>query len=556
MNRIFSYCLTLLFLCAFCVSAMADDDQRIRIVLAGDSTVTDHAGWGAGFADVLNNSAECVNLARSGRSSRSYRAERWWQKCMDAKPDYLLIQFGHNDQPGKGPERESQADGDFRDHLRQFVDEARAIGATPILVTPLTRRRWSDQQRIEPTLAEYATATTFVAEEKNVPLLDLHRLSIEQCNAIGPEAFRAFEPMTEKGADHTHLNPEGSRAVGRIVAKQLARIVPDLQAVMNASALEAPAPRPPTLKHSSGNLQLTETDATIAIGTGDRTIVVYNKQSPPVPAGIDAIYQRSGFLHPVTSPNGKVVTTTFPYDHPHQHGIFSAWVRTQWNERNIDFWNLAGSTGRVVHQRVVSTFSDDATIGFEVDLVHRATQEPVVDILRERWKVDVKPTDGTFHCFDLETFQTALTDMPLTVQKYHYGGMALRGPTRWLQGEVKEINPGKPEAREPGEFINDLGSDRKQGNHEKARWVALSGLQDGRPVTITVLCHADNFRAPQSARLHPTKPYFCFSPCVDDDFVIDKQHPLHGRYRYLVTDDAPNAEWLNEQWKSWCGVSQ
>jgi len=68
-----------------------------------------------------------------------------------------------------------------------------------------------------------------------------------------------------------------------------------------------------------------------------------------------------------------------------------------------------------------------------------------------------------------------------------------------------------------------------------------------------VLCHADNFRAPQAARLHPLKPYFCFAPCVDGTFTIDRDHPFTGRYRYLITDAKPDAGWLDRQWESWCG---
>src|SRR5690242_7313275 len=74
---------------------------KIRIVLAGDSTVTDTAGWGAAFAKRCDSSIEVINLAIGGRSSKSYRAEGWWKQVLDAKPNYVLIQFGHNDQPGK-----------------------------------------------------------------------------------------------------------------------------------------------------------------------------------------------------------------------------------------------------------------------------------------------------------------------------------------------------------------------------------------------------------------------------------------------------------------------
>ncbi len=67
-------------------------------------------------------------MAKGGSSSRSYRTAGLWDKCLALKPDYLLIQFGHNDQPGKGPDRESEHDGAFREHLRRFVDEARNSG--------------------------------------------------------------------------------------------------------------------------------------------------------------------------------------------------------------------------------------------------------------------------------------------------------------------------------------------------------------------------------------------------------------------------------------------
>lgn len=302
----------------------------------------------------------------------------------------------------------------------------------------------------------------------------------------------------------------------------------------------------------SGTLSLTETDKSITISHGDAAILVYNKKSPPVPAGIKPVYYRSGFLHPVATPAGKVVTATFPYDHPHQHGIFSAWVRTGWNGRDIDFWNLAGGTGRVAHQQVVSTFSNDTATGFEVDLAHRTEQPPVIDVLSERWKISAYPTDGTHHCFDIETTQTAVTDFPLIIRKYHYGGMVLRGPTKWLLQNDRDKRPDNAQPHEFSSFVNDRGSDRKKGNHEKARWVALTGKTDGQLVSITVLCHAENFRAPQAARLHPTKPYFCFAPCVEGEFVIDKEHPFRAKYRYLITDAAPDPEWLNQQWQSWC----
>ena len=306
---------------------------------------------------------------------------------------------------------------------------------------------------------------------------------------------------------------------------------------------------------SAQSLNVVQTDEQITVQHDDKVVLTYNKISPPAPSGINTVYERSGCLHPVSSPKGRTVTAMFPFDHPHQHGVFSAWVRTTYNDETVDFWNLAGGTGRVDHERVVSTFQNEDEAGLEVDLIHRTVTTPPVDALRERWKITVYPTDGSYHCFDLETTQAALTNKPLTVNEYHYGGIALRGPTEWLtdkdrEGQKKESG----RSREPSGFLNNLGSNRIDGNHQHAKWVVLWGSVDGKPVSIAVLCHNENFRAPQAARLHPTKPYFCFAPCVDGSFTIDRQHPFAGKYRYLITDAKPDADWIDEQWNAWCGT--
>ena len=300
-------------------------------------------------------------------------------------------------------------------------------------------------------------------------------------------------------------------------------------------------------------LKLVETDQAIVVRHETQDILTYNKVSPPVPRGIDSVYQRSGCLHPINSPQGRTVTQMFPVDHPHQHGVFSAWVKTKYDGRAVDFWNLAGGTGRVLHERVVRLYREQDTVGFEVDLIHRATTKPAIDVLRERWKVTVYPTDGTYHYFDLESTQHALTEKPLIISKHHYGGMVLRGPTRWLTAKDRWVREHPDLEREPSQFVNDLGSDRVRGNHQHAKWVALTGSLGNKPATIAVLSHTDNFRSPQAARLHPTKPYFCFAPCVDGTFKIDRAHPFKARYRYLVTDAEPDAAWINQQWNAWCG---
>ena len=303
-----------------------------------------------------------------------------------------------------------------------------------------------------------------------------------------------------------------------------------------------------TLQAQSDSLELKETDAALTVTYGTKTVLVYNKTSPPVPDGMDPVFARSGFLHPVNTPSGKTVTQAFPKDHAHQHGIFFAWVKTKYGDRSIDFWNLAGRTGRVVHDRVASKNKEGDRVSFEVDLIHRA-ENPTVDILREHWKITVQAPSKGVYCFDIESNQKALTDTPLVIEKYHYGGMAFRGLTKWL-AKVDQLKAGDDKIEfESCTILNSAGQDRKAGNHTPANWVALTGLVDKQSVSIAVLSYPQNFRSPQPARLHESKPYFCFTPCVTDSFEITKEKPLQSKYRYILTDAQAEPGWLDAKWQ-------
>ncbi len=204
-------------------------NPRPTFVLVGDSTVTDDAGWGAGFKALLKPNISLVNLAKGGRSSASFVNEGSWQKALDLKPQYVLVQFGHNDQPGHGPERESIPETTYKANMARYVDEARAAGITPILVTPLTRREWKGGHKIQSSLAPYAVAVRELGKDKKVPVIDLQARSIEFFEKLGPEKTNALSPTKEGGKfDGTHLNEAGSAAIAPLVVAELEKVLPAL----------------------------------------------------------------------------------------------------------------------------------------------------------------------------------------------------------------------------------------------------------------------------------------------------------------------------------------
>jgi len=211
-------------------------EKTLRIVLVGDSTVNDAGGWGYGFKQFLRGGAECFNTAANGRSSKSFIAEGRWAKALALKGDYYLIQFGHNDEPGKGPERETDPATTYRENLARYVAEARAIGARPVLVTSLTRRNFDPAapSKLKPNLEPYAAAMKQVAVEKGVPLVDLHARSVEYCEKIGPTETAKLNPVKEGKPDTTHLNAAGRLVFARIVVAELRTVAPELAPYLRA----------------------------------------------------------------------------------------------------------------------------------------------------------------------------------------------------------------------------------------------------------------------------------------------------------------------------------
>lgn len=222
------------------------DPRAIRIALVGDSTVTEKYGWGRGFKAYVAESAVVINAAQNGRSSKSYAAEGHWSEILGHHPTHVLLQFGHNDVPGKGLAREADLP-TFRANMARYVDEARAAGAKPILVTPMTRRYFGADAQIHSDLADYAQATRSVAAEKNVPLIDLHTKSIELLDHLGPSIGVAISPLKldatkSETIDKTHLNDAGSAMFGAMMAGELRRVAPELAPhIREVASLPVPA---------------------------------------------------------------------------------------------------------------------------------------------------------------------------------------------------------------------------------------------------------------------------------------------------------------------------
>ena len=174
-----------------------------------------------------------------------------------------------------------------------------------------------------------------------------------------------------------------------------------------------------------------------------------------------------------------------------------------------------------------------------------------VDVLHEVWTVTVHQTPADHFLFDIVSVQQCVSDKPLSLAKYHYGGMAIRGNYQWLKEKGDHsINPGDVQ------YLTSEGKDRWDGNHTRPNWVAFSGKIDGQDVSAAVMCSPKNFRAPQSVRIHPNKPYFCFAPMVEGPFKIAPGMKYVSRYRYLVTSKAADLNMIQKNWDEYAKLGK
>jgi len=275
----------------------------------------------------------------------------------------------------------------------------------------------------------------------------------------------------------------------------------------------------------------------LEVKLGRRAVLTYRHAVVPSPDPKTPYYRRSGYIHPLRNPAGKVLTDDFAPDHPHQHGVMFPWTKTTFEGKPTEFWNQKLLLGTVEHAALQAVGGGNVFAHFTATLRHVALKAAggAKTALTETWSVRVYRTAGGF-LFDLDSTQRCATDSPLNIAKYHYGGLAVRCRREWIG---------------TGGFLTSERKTRANGNHSRPRWCDVYGTIDGQPTGITVFCHPGNFRFPQPVRLHPSKPYFCFSPMVLGAFRIEPSRPYVSRYRFYVHDGKVDAARANALWNDY-----
>jgi lysophospholipase L1-like esterase len=216
-----------------------EQTTKVTLWLVGDSTMSikdpkayPETGWGMPFVYYWDSTVTVKNLARNGRSTKSFIAEGLWQPERLAKGDYVFIQFGHNDASKDKGERYATPE-EFRANLKRYVQETRTQGAIPILITPVARRRFDSTGTAIESHPVYADIVKEVAIAENSLFIDLNTRSKNLYQQMGPEyskyLFNHLVPGEHPNypfgkVDNTHFNELGARKIAGLVLEEIRKI--------------------------------------------------------------------------------------------------------------------------------------------------------------------------------------------------------------------------------------------------------------------------------------------------------------------------------------------
>lgn len=218
--------------------------KKITIFIAGDSTASikeikayPETGWGMPFVYFWDSTVTVQNLAKNGRSTKSFRQEGLWDRIANAakEGDYVLIQFGHNDEvPTK---KTYTTEEEFTNNLVEYVKETRQRKAIPVLLTPVARRKFDSTGQIVGTHDVYAQLVRNVAKAEQVALIDLDVKSQALYQQMGVEYSKLLFLQLKPGEhpnypagkeDNTHFSELGARLVAQLVLDEIKKTLPAL----------------------------------------------------------------------------------------------------------------------------------------------------------------------------------------------------------------------------------------------------------------------------------------------------------------------------------------
>lgn len=292
-------------------------------------------------------------------------------------------------------------------------------------------------------------------------------------------------------------------------------------------------------------IQVVDSNGNLIVRIKDKNVLQYNLEEAPLPEGVSEMYNRAGYIHPLWSPKGEVLTRIQPPDHYHHLGIWNPWTHTEYKGKVIDFWNLIKGEGTVKPAALISTTGNDLFGGFRILHDHidlnGMTPAGAEVAMKEVMDVRVWNIHKDAWIVDFISTMNCATDSILKIVKYRYQGFGFRATEKWDDKTAT--------------LLTSEGKNKEDGNATRARWCDVNGVSEFGTSGVLFITHPSNYNYPEPIRIWPVMAnkgkenvFFNFNPAMDRDWILKPGNDYQLRYRMFVYDGKIDNKQAEQLW--------
>jgi hypothetical protein len=293
-------------------------------------------------------------------------------------------------------------------------------------------------------------------------------------------------------------------------------------------------------------VEIVKDNGALTFRAGNKNLLSYQYQTVYPPAGIDTNYKRSGFIHPLYTPHGQVLTRIQPPDHYHHYGIWNPWTHTLFEKDTVDFWNIKGRQGTVrfakfIAQSTGAKFSEFTALHEHVVFKKDGSEKTALNEL-QTVRVYNPWANNSYYIVDITSNLSCASQSPLLILAYRYAGLGWRATEYWN--------------KDNSEMLTSEGKTRDNTDNTKGKWIIVYGaLPDNDEGGILMLSHPSNYNHPEPLRIWDKKQnggrgdvFANFAPTKDKDWLLEPGKTYTLKYRLVVFNGKFDKERADKEW--------
>jgi hypothetical protein len=291
------------------------------------------------------------------------------------------------------------------------------------------------------------------------------------------------------------------------------------------------------------DISLEQTDSILTLSIRNQPVLTYVTGLANVPGRSDSIYARNGFIHPLWSPNGAVLTAIHPQDHLHHLGLWHPWTKAVFRGHEIDFWNLGDKKGTVRFTKMIKIDKGPVFTGFTAEHIFYQIKDEsqLIPVINENFTVrlwNIPEING--YLIDYNYTQKCATEDSVQLPQYRYGGFGFRGTEEWHN--------------ENRIYLSSEGNDLYSADGARARWCIVGGETAEGLSSVLFMSHPSNHEYPEPIRIwgdFSDQVFFNFCPIKKHAWTFYPGKTYHFRYRIYVCDTILNKEKADLLWQAY-----